>query len=123
MVLIPLGFTQDNNEVLDQIVEAYQAIKIAEEKGANIEDLVDDLNKAIGIIESGDNKGLDQINDILDRLIQAQNQGEELLQLKYLWSGLLTGITFALVYLVWRYGPSLYWKMWVRVKGNWSVTR
>ena len=123
MVFIPLGYSQDSNEVFDQIVKVYHAIKIAEEKGADIGDLVDDLNIAIVILESGDKKDLKQINDILDRAIQAQSQGEALSQLRYLRSGLLTGITFALVYLVWRYGPSLYWRMWIKAKGNWSVTR
>jgi hypothetical protein len=123
MLLIPFGYSQDTDEALDLIVEAYQAIKIAEEKGADIEGLVDDLNIAIGIIKSGDNEGLGQISDILDKAIQAQNQGEALSQLKYLRSGLLTGLTFALVYLVWRFGSSLYLKIWVRTKGDWSVTR
>ena len=104
----------------DLLAEAFTAIKAAEDAGADISGLVESLNEALAVIESGDSaSGLleDIILDADMARLAAVNQGNIDAGVAILKVVVLVGAAA----FVWLRGDEYFWRLWRRTKEGYLV--
>ncbi len=104
----------------DLVSEAFSAIKAAEEAGADVSGLVESLNEALALIESGESAdGLlaDIITDAENARSAAVTQGTIEAGVAVLKVVFLVGVAS----LVWLRGDEYFWKLWRRTKKGYGV--
>ena len=125
------------SEAREKVYEAYAAIVDAEASGGNVTSLVNRINEAIDLVEnaekiSEDNpeqaaalaeKAINIANEVLDEVGTVKEEGLALKRF-HLFLGISSGVLFVLSgFLIYFYGPRVFWGLWVRIKGNWRVRK
>jgi hypothetical protein len=110
--------------VSDQIIDAYLALAEASHVGGDVSSLVDELNSIIMVVDLGDYNVVEvsgALNDIMAEanLLAEAAESENTLGLVLTCANLV--VVLVLGYFVWRYFPSYYWRIWLRLRGDWIV--
>jgi hypothetical protein len=120
--IVSYGQIEESLEL--RILDAFILISEAEDSGAYVDELVDSINQVIENSMSGDMsavEAVDQLDLIIVEAERALLEGVEQQNLRYGITGLNTAVVLVLIYLVWRYFPRLYWRVWLRYRGHWLV--
>ena len=112
-------------ELRADFLEAFQAVEDAELRGGDISSLVVELNEILELIEIGGEAGLleaaSRFEAVKDDAIALGMVGEEGAQAQLIESALILLAASVLSLLVWRFAPSLIWRLWLRSKGEWKA--
>ena len=104
----------------DLVAEAFSAIKAAEEAGADVSELVESMNEALMLIESGDSA-----SGLLEEVISgaevarsaAVTQGNIDAGVAVMKVVVLVGVAA----FVWLRGDTYFWRLWRRTKEGYTV--
>lgn len=110
-----------------KLAEAFEAVAEAERLGGNVSELVDELNRALGLIEEakGDSallqEALSMVEGVASKAPEVGRAGAAAAQFRTIQSLLAFGAIIALCAVAWRYGPRAFWRLWVWAKKGWKV--
>jgi len=136
LVFFGLGLPAASNgasadEAEDKLIEAFKAIAEAERMGGNVSSLVAELNEAIRLLEEGETYKNESLIDeaflraesIISRTSEVGREGAVEVQARVFQGVIVIVVFVALALVVWRYGPRLFWRLWVRGNGKRVVHR
>ena len=125
----------DVDEARERVYEAYAAVVDAEASGGNVTGLVERLNEAIDLVERAEKvseddpeqaavlaeRAIDIADEVLGEVGVVKEEGLALRRF-HLFLGVSSGVLFVFsCFLIYFYGPRVFWGLWVRVKGGWRV--
>jgi hypothetical protein len=118
------GIVLGQVSVQDQIQEAVVALAEASSRGGDVSGLVAELNVVILEVDSGEYDAVEASNTIDGIIVEAEYlamsaASENTLGLAL--TGINLVVVVALGILVWRYFPTIYWRIWLRYRGHWIV--
>ncbi|MBO3754896.1 MAG: hypothetical protein FGF53_08505, partial [Candidatus Brockarchaeota archaeon] len=127
LLLLHVGSTFANyepplDEARDKIAEAFKAVAEAEKMGGEVSDLVAELNEALKLLEEGEVQEAVLKADVV--IAEAQRVGMEgaaMRKARMLQSAVVLSFLAFSAFSVWRYGPRLFWSLWIRSKRSWKV--
>lgn len=105
-------------------MNAYKAIDEADHQGGDVSKLVDSLNQVIDASKIGVLNNQDAIrilNSIIEEAEKIKQQGIEEQNLRIVIIALNSMLVIGLCYVVWRYFPRFYWRMWLKYRGHWII--
>ena len=113
----------------DKLTEAFEAVYKAESMGGNITVLVEDLNKAITLLEKAEETGnkelkseaLKIMENVLTEAPKVGEAGEATIQNLRIQAALTITALIATSIVLWRYLPRLIWHLWIRSKKRWKA--
>jgi len=105
----------------------FNEISEAEASGAEVSQLVVELNQIILLVNRGTETDLNEANTRLGQLseaaLDATVTGSRTTQ-NELISTVIIGVTSIITsILAWIYTPRIFWALWLRVKGDWTVEK
>lgn len=113
------------DELGTRMVVAFVAVAEAESKGGDVSGLVDDLQKALSLLEKGGAEDLEEaealIEAVLVQVSEVERKGVALTLYKRLWAAAMVSFIAVSAFLVWRFGPRVFWSIWLRSKRDWRV--
>jgi hypothetical protein len=117
--------SQTGSDLNSEILLVFNEISKAEESGAEVSSLVEELNQIITLVNNGDETALIEANNRLSLLSQA-SQEATLTGTRTTQNELITTIVIGLATIVasilaWIYTPRAFWTLWLQVKRNWIV--
>ena len=122
---IPSASSMDQEEVKERLERAYEAVAEAERAGGDVSGLVDELNQALELLEVGGEdslaEALSKVDSVLTEAPGAMQAGIVATQLRYTKTAAVVGLLGFSAVLVWRYGPRIFWSIWLRSKKSWRV--
>jgi len=111
---VPVAFTQ----VEDQVAEAFKAIVEAEAAGGDVSELVEELNHALTLIRKGDEKSVEEAEQILSQIVlDAEALREAALRQRNVDAAVAlvkVAILVGAAVLVWMHGDEWFWRIWLR---------
>jgi len=124
--LLPVQ-AQTVEEITAEILVVFNEISEAEASGAEVSQLVVELNQIILLVNRGTETDLNEANTRLNQLSQAALDatvtGSRTTQ-NELISTVIIGVTSIITsILAWIYTPRIFWALWLRVKGDWTVEK
>ncbi len=113
-------------DLVQLVEEAFTAISVAEDAGGEIGDLLDQLNEAILLIESGSDENMTDARSILDVVLvdseavraAGVQQGTSDAVVAIVKVVFLVGLAFS----VWLRGDEYFWRLWRRTKRGFVLT-
>ena len=120
---------ESSNEARAKLTEAFEAAAEAERVGGNVSSLVVELNEAVSLLESGEASGNETLiseaimkaERVVDLAPQVGREGAAAAQARTYQTIAFVGVLIVLALVVWRYGPRLFWDLWIRSKRDWVV--
>ena len=117
--------------LIKSVRKVYSRLADAEKRGADVREAALKLQKALELIrEAEENPGereallsrasmlIDEVNSSIPSLIE---KGER----RILWRNAMIGSTASLIVvaavLVYRFGPKIFWEIWLRIRSEWVV--
>ena len=124
--LLPVQ-AQTVEETTAEILVVFNEISEAEASGAEVSQLVVELNQIILLVNRGTETDLNEANTRLNQLSQAALDatvtGGRTTQ-NELITTVIIGVTSIITsILAWIYTPRIFWALWLRVKGDWTVEK
>ena len=124
--LLPVQ-AQTVEETTAEILVVFNEISEAEASGAEVSQLVVELNQIILLVNRGTETDLNEANTRLNQLSQAALDatvtGSRTTQ-NELITTVIIGVTSIITsILAWIYTPRIFWALWLRVKGDWTVEK
>jgi len=124
--LLPVQ-AQTVEEITAEILVVFNEISEAEASGAEVSQLVVELNQIILLVNRGTETDLNEANTRLGQLseaaLDATVTGSRTTQ-NELISTVIIGVTSIITsILAWIYTPRIFWALWLRVKGDWTVEK
>ena len=118
---------QTVEEITEEILVVFNEISEAEATGAEVSQLVVELNQIILLVNRGTETDLNEANTRLNQLSQAALDatvtGSRTTQ-NELITTVIIGVTSIITsILAWIYTPRIFWALWLRVKGDWTVEK
>ncbi len=121
-----MTYAVDEENVRTELRASFKAVAEAERSGGDISELVGELNMIAVELESASEK---EYSELLRRVLEVAEEanivgrvGEPAgMNQVYVSSAILLS-TGLLVLLVWALFPVLYWKLWLRSKGDWITS-
>jgi len=125
------------DEAREKVYEAYRAVVDAEASGGNVTGLVDRINEAIDLVRRAEKiskddpeqaailaeRAINIANEVLDEVGIVKEEGLALRRFR-LFLGISSGVLFVFSgFLIYFYGPRVFWGLWVRIKGDWKVRK
>ena len=123
------------SEARKKVYEAYAAVVDTEASGGNVTGLVERINEAIDLVRKAENisdtdpeqaavlaeRAINIANEVLDEAGVVKEEGLALKRFQ-LFLEISSGILFVFSgFLVYFYGPRVFWRIWVKIKGDWRV--
>lgn len=114
-----------------KILEAFSAISNSEKSGADISPLVKEINGILETLESSGSK----VSVVQEREISAKSDaivtksselsraGVAKNQERLMITSILVAALGVFAFLVYIYEPRIFWRLWIRTKRNWKVSR
>lgn len=113
------------NEVRNRLIDAFEAVAEAERVGGNVSYLVEELNHAVKLLEAGGGEELleaeSKIQDVLEAVSDVKAEGIVSTQHRQIMAGVVLVVLTVAVVVVWRFGPRVFWLLWLRSKRGWRV--
>lgn len=118
---------QTIEETTSEILVVFNEISEAEASGAEVSQLVVELNQIILLVNRGTETDLNEANTRLDQLSQAALDatvtGNRATQ-NELVTTIMVGVAAIITSIfAWIYTPRIFWAFWLRVKGDWTVEK
>jgi len=123
-----VGQPQNAEDVRKSIFEAYVSIVDAYLSGGNVSGLIDDLNEAILLVKMAEENSsfskvyLDKAFNISEyvkyRALDVKRMGENARFNYYLTIALSVSLLIACIILLYVYGRTLYWRLWLKARYN-----
>ena len=110
--------------VQDQLEDAVVAVSEASRLGGDVSGLVAELNALILEVDSGEYNAIEVSNQLSEIIADAGSLADSMVSennLELVFTGVNIVVVIVMGYLVWRYFPTLYWRTWLRVRGDWVV--
>lgn len=116
-----------------KVIEAFSLVIDAEKAGGNVTGLVASLNVALNLIDQAESASSPEtreellgkadriLDDVLGSAPQAKEEGLRIQRNGRIWLGLWLGTLGFLGFVVYRYGPEIFWRTWFKVHGEWRV--
>jgi len=113
------------DELRSDLAAAFEIVSRAEHGGAQVKDLVEELNIALVLIESGRTADLHIAETKIDAIIASASTLETtattIILFQRLKTAFILGLLIASAIIAKRYGPKVFWTMWLRVMRGWTV--
>lgn len=118
---------QTIEETTSEILVVFNEISEAEASGAEVSQLVVELNQIILLVNRGTETDLNEANTRLNQLSQAALDatvtGNRATQ-NELVTTIMVGVAAIITSIfAWIYTPRIFWAFWLRVKGDWTVEK
>jgi len=108
-----------------EIGAAFKAVAEAEKDGGDVSLLVEDLNQALRLLEAGGVENLREAESKIEAVLVAApgvaQEGLALTRIKQLKAGVGVTLIAVSAVMVWRFGPRIFWSIWLRSKSGWRV--
>lgn len=112
-------------ELRGMLTVAFEAVAEAEGKGGDVSHLVDELSRALRLIEAGGAVDLDTAQSVIEGVLSAapgvEQQGVASTRLQQVKAVAIISLLAVSGIVVWRYGPRVFWTLWLRSKRDWIV--
>ena len=116
---------QDEN-VGTLIGSVYIELDNASQEGGDVSEIVEALNRIILAVDNGEITSSD-LSDELNRLIYEANRIEaesiSAGNTDLVFRVFVGGLSIVLSYITWRYLPVIYWRYYLRQRGDWGIQR
>jgi hypothetical protein len=116
---------QTQSDLRSALSAAYSEVSRAEAYGGDVGPLVSKLDEAAQLIDSGSASDLVKaqglIADVSSAASGVGSQGAQSTTTLYFETGVSLVVLAALAVLVWRFGPRVFWGVWLRGKRGWRV--
>jgi len=113
------------DELRSDIAAAFEIVSKAERGGVDIENLVEELNDALGLIEDGRVPRLDLAETKIDAIITSapilDGKIASITMLRWLKTVFIITLLAASAIIAKRYGPKAFWTLWLRAMRDWTV--
>ena len=113
------------DDVRESLMEAFEAIREAEGVGGKVSELLENLNEALRLIEAGGEGNLagaeEKIESVLAVVPLVRSQGIVSTRNQQIVMGVVIGFVAVWAVVIWRFGPRLFWSLWLRSKSDWRV--
>ncbi|MCP8317829.1 MAG: hypothetical protein H3Z52_09520 [archaeon] len=124
-----------SNDAHEKVIEAFASVQEANLAGGDVNHLVDKLNEALNLISQGDSIApsnpseaqelYQQAEDIANQVVLEAPLVREEGILAQRNSNILLGIELAILallgFIIYKFGPKLLWKSWLRAHRDWKV--
>ncbi len=121
-----LVYAVDEEGVWSELRVSFEAVAEAETMGGDVSDLVSELNSIVARLEIAQEE---EYSDLISRLLEVAREaelsggaGQTVGVDQFNMSITILLSTGLLLLLVWALFPVLYWKLWLRSKGDWIVS-
>jgi hypothetical protein len=121
-----VAYAVDEEDIRSELRVSFEAVAEAETMGGDVSDLVSELNSIVVRLESAPEE---EYSDLISRLLEVAREaelsgsvGQTVGVDQFNLSITILLFTGLLVLLVWAFFPVLYWKSWLRSKGDWVVS-
>ena len=126
---IPAPDAVSIDEVRAKLAESFKAVSEAERMGGNVSSLVSELNAAIALLEEGESSGDETLireasmraEHVLAEAPEAGSEGVAGAQLRIYQNVAILSSLAVLAFVVWIFGPRLFWGLWKRSRHDWRV--
>ena len=126
---IPAPDVVSIDEVRAKLARSFKAVSEAERMGGNVSSLVSELNAAIALLEEGESSGNETLireasmraDHVLAEAPEAGREGTAGAQLRIYQKVAILSSLAILAFVVWIFGPRLFWSLWTRSKRDWRV--
>ncbi|MBC8223527.1 hypothetical protein H8E65_02990 [Candidatus Bathyarchaeota archaeon] len=113
------------DELRSDIAAAFEIVSEAERGGVDVENLVEALNTALGLIADGRAANLDLAETKIDAIIASAPTltGEiaSIAMFRWLKTVFIITLLAASAIITKRYGPKALWTLWLRAMQDWTV--
>jgi len=121
-----VAYAVDEEDVRTELRVSFEAVAEAERSGGDISELVGELNMIAVELESASEE---EYSELLRRVLEVAGKANAVdsvgepaeMNQVYVSTAILLS-TGLLVLLVWALFPVLYWKLWLRSKGDWIIS-
>ena len=127
----PITHATSIDEIKRESFRAYEAILEVHRAGGNISHLIDKLNEALSLIEkaevTGDQALLDEAERLMEEIIAASleliEEGSRIRRWRTAIQIVEVVAIILLGFLIYRRGPNLFWRLWIKLRGNYLIKR
>ena len=113
------------DEVRSQLAEAFVWVRQAEMSGGNVTKLITELNGAANLLNAGGdvnvNRASAMITDVISSIPAIEVAGSQAESVRFQTAIISLVILAVMALLVLLYGSKMYWRLWMRVRGDWRV--
>ncbi len=113
------------DEVRNKLIDAFEAVAEAEEAGGDVSHLVEELDHAVKLLEAGGGEELleaeSKIQDVLEAVSDVKQEGIVSTQHRQIMAGTILVVLAVVAAVVWRFGPRVFWLLWLRSKRGWRA--
>jgi hypothetical protein len=116
----------DEEDIWSELRVSFEAVTDAETLGGDVSDLVSELNSILSRFEIAPEE---EYEELVSRLLEVESGAELAASVgqtggvdQFNLSITILLFTGLLVLLVWAFFPVVYWKLWLRSKGDWVVS-
>ncbi|MCW3991440.1 MAG: hypothetical protein NWE79_01935 [Candidatus Bathyarchaeota archaeon] len=110
-----------------ELMAAFDAVSEAEEAGGDVSGLVEGLSEALKLLSSGGEQDLMLAESIVESVLEEAPVVAELgaasARMERIWLGLILSLVVVSAIAIWRFGPRVFWSLWLRSKRDWGVRR
>jgi hypothetical protein len=122
--VVSLGLSREE-ESRQRLLTAFEAVSEAEEAGGDVSALIGDLRNALELINGGGEEELDLAESLIESVLAeapaVSEAGAASARISLLYVGTVVGLVAVGAILVWRFGPRVFWSLWLRSKRGWRV--
>lgn len=125
-VLLPAA-SASQADLRSALASSFTAVSAAERAGGDVKALVEKLDQAARLVDSGKPGDLADAERLLSEVNAAVPQiklsGEQRITTRYVATGLALLILGGAALWVWFRGADAWWRLWLRTKTGWRVER
>ncbi len=123
---LPTTHSQNRgDELRSEIAAAFEIVSKAERGRVDVDDIVEELNIALMLIQSGRTADLDLAETKIDAIIESapilDRTIASITMFRWLKTGVIFGIIVASVIIAKRNGPKAFWTLWLRAVRDWTA--
>lgn len=113
------------DEVRVKLVDAFESVAEAERAGGDVSQLVEELNDVVRLLEAEGDEELPEAESRIEHVLAAasevKQEGIMLTQHRQITAGCILILLAVSATVVWRFGPRVFWLLWLRFKAEWRA--
>jgi hypothetical protein len=113
------------DEIRSELESSFILVRMAEQQGGNVIQLVHNLNTAALLLDSGSEENVTQarvlISEVKAEIPSIVTTGNQNASNSITVAAISVAVLGILGILVYVYGSKFYWGLWLRTHGNWRV--
>lgn len=132
---LPIIHAQSSNDAHEKIIEAFSSVQEADNAGGDVSHLVNMLNEALDLISQADSiassnptqaqelyqQAEDIANQVLLEAPLVREEGILAQRNRNIMLEIELAILATLGFILYKFGPKLLWRLWLRAHKDWEV--